>query len=94
MESQIKRKRGRPRKNPLPISDQAPILSPIPVQPDTKDNISNINNDTILDINPEIFKFDICYRPDIYFDNKKYCNGCTYYNLCGCKLKKLNPTLK
>jgi hypothetical protein len=30
-----------------------------------------------------------CIRPDIYLDNDRHCNGCKYYEHCGCSLKKL-----
>ena len=31
---------------------------------------------------------DSCLRPDIYLNNDCFCNGCSVYELCACKLKK------
>ena len=29
-----------------------------------------------------------CWRPDIYLDNDRYCNGCIIYDNCACPIKR------
>lgn len=31
-----------------------------------------------------------CWRPDIYLNNDRYCNGCIIYENCCCKIKRID----
>jgi hypothetical protein len=31
-----------------------------------------------------------CWRPDIYLNNERYCNGCIIYGNCCCPIKRLD----
>lgn len=31
-----------------------------------------------------------CIRPDIYLDNDRNCEGCPYFDSCGCAIKRLD----
>jgi len=32
---------------------------------------------------------DACWRPDIYLDNGKSCDGCKLYTNCSCSIKRI-----
>ena len=31
-----------------------------------------------------------CWRPDIYLDNDRFCNGCIIYENCCCPIKRMD----
>lgn len=31
-----------------------------------------------------------CWRPDIYLDNDRFCNGCIIYENCCCPIKRID----
>jgi hypothetical protein len=34
-----------------------------------------------------------CWRPDIYLDNDKWCNGCSLFEACACEIKRWNKKI-
>lgn len=47
-----------------------------------KNKINKINNNNNLN--------NVCHLPNYYLDNDRYCDGCFYFNVCNCKIKKIN----
>lgn len=35
-----------------------------------------------------------CMRPDIYLNNERFCNGCSLYELCKCRIRKWNNKIE
>jgi hypothetical protein len=46
----------------------------------------NLNEDKLL---THLCTVNACWRPDIYLDNGRNCNGCSLFENCSCKIKRL-----
>ncbi len=48
--------------------------------------VVSLNNNKLM---THLVTQNACWRPDIYLDNGKYCNGCILFENCSCRVKKL-----
>lgn len=52
----------------------------------TQRQLVNLTKDKLM---THLCTINACWRPDIYLDNGKSCNGCSLFENCACQIKRL-----
>lgn len=48
--------------------------------------VVNLNENKLM---THLVTLNACWRPDIYLDNGRYCDGCVLFEACACKIKRV-----